>query len=878
MEISLDKTFSRPIYTPMEIREARDKLWRAGQLWWKLDSCQIQLYNFYKNNKTGTTVFNASRRLGKSFVLLTIALEYALTHPNAIIKYIQPEKGMITTNLNPDIEVMLQDCPIDIRPEFKVAGSMWLFPNGSRIQIAGTDNKNYNKIRGGSAHICIVDEAGFCSDLTHIISSILIPTMTKTKGNLILSSTTPTEPDHEFNEIMEYHEMKGSLIRKTLLDSLEDNKNDPNAQVTQEIVNDVISKLPGGTTSDAWKTEYMCQRARTDAAVLPEFTDEVQERTITNWVRPEFCDKYVAMDVGFKDMTVALFAYWDYDNMKLIIEDEYVQQKGTTKKLAEGISKKEKELWEHPLTGEQEKPWRRVSDNNLQVIEDLSILYYLHFVPTEKHDKMSYIQVLRTMVEQEQIIINPKCKTLISHMKGGSWNAARTDFKRSPDGAHYDACFTEDALVLTRTGYKKINEIQIGEEVLTHNNRFKKVLAVMNKTYSGEMVSVDVDGRDLIHCTPEHNFYLGQSFRSTKDGLTGQKMIKSNEWVEAKNINKKYMAYIPDVEFSENKNITKEMAFLYGYYVAEGNVGGNGHQIEFAGHAKEINVIDILEKAVKDTYGLGKPGTSRESIRRHKKGIFNPRSAKARVYINGNKRKISITNSELRAELQLLGKSSNKHYPDFITNISKENALYSVAGYLFGDGHFSKVGVRANSISRNIIETTELLLRKLGFSPNLRYDVRKNRKNPIHLLSLDKQQTQKLLEMILSCEDLKFVFENKLIHNLHCKNNYKRPNNYRKIKKTSYLVDEIKVYNLEVEDDNSYTVNGVAVHNCAALLYLSRNIDKLHNPYPPGYRRSKLGHPSNVYNKNPDTKTGLQLLSESLKPKTSLSKKSFRNK
>lgn len=439
MSQSIADVFKPKAYTPNEIRESREKLWRAGQLWWKLDSCQIQLYDFYHNNKSGTTVFNASRRLGKSFVLLTIALEYAIQHPNAIIKYIQPEKGMITTNLNPDIEVMLQDCPLDIRPEFKTAGSMWLFPNGSRIQIAGTDNKNYNKIRGGSAHICIVDEAGFCSDLTHIISSILLPTMTKTRGNLLLSSTTPTEPDHEFNSIMDYHEMNGSLIRKTILDSLADNKDDPNGQVTQQIVDGIISKLPGGINSDAWKTEFMCQRARTDSAVLPEFTDELKERTVCEWVRPEFVDRYVAMDVGFKDMTAVLFAYWDYDNMKLIIEDEYIQQKGTTKKLAEAIKKKEEELWTNPLTGETEDVWKRISDNSLQVIEDLSQIYYLHFIATEKHDKMQYIQVLRTMIEQEQIIIHPRCKTLIAHMTGGTWNAARTDFKKSPDGGHYDA-------------------------------------------------------------------------------------------------------------------------------------------------------------------------------------------------------------------------------------------------------------------------------------------------------------------------------------------------------------------------------------------------------------------------------------------------------
>jgi hypothetical protein len=48
---------------------------------------------------------------------------------------------------------------------------------------------------------------------------------------------------------------------------------------------------------------------------------------------------------------------------------------------------------------------------------------------------MSY---LRDLIELRQIYINPRCKTLISHMKTASWDKSKKDFKRSPDGGHYD--------------------------------------------------------------------------------------------------------------------------------------------------------------------------------------------------------------------------------------------------------------------------------------------------------------------------------------------------------------------------------------------------------------------------------------------------------
>lgn len=426
-------------YSDKEIREARDKLWAMGILHWKLDSCQKKLYDFYHTNPNKTVVVNASRRLGKSYFLLTIALERCIKVPNSIIKYVQPTRDMIRDNLNPDFELMLEDCPLDLRPVYKTQGNVWIFPNGSRINIAGTDGKNYNKLRGGNANLCIVDEAGFCSDLKHIINSILIPLTTITKGRIVLSSTTPTEPDHEFNEYMDYAEMNGNLIRKTIMDAIEDCRNDLKPRITEEIVADIIAAIPGGINSDSFRTEYMCQRVfNSSDAVLPEWNEAIQKDCIVVWPRPVFYDRYVAMDIGFIDLTVVLFAYWDYDNAVLVIEDEYVQSQGTTKNLAENIKKKESKLWTNAITGEFQPPYKRVSDNNLIVINDLQKDYGLYFSPTEKHDKLSYMSLLRTMIENRQVIVNPRCKTLISHLKSATWTKDKKDFKRSPDGAHYD--------------------------------------------------------------------------------------------------------------------------------------------------------------------------------------------------------------------------------------------------------------------------------------------------------------------------------------------------------------------------------------------------------------------------------------------------------
>lgn len=68
-------------------------------------------------------------------------------------------------------------------------------------------------------------------------------------------------------------------------------------------------------------------------------------------------------------------------------------------------------------------------------------------------------------------------------------------------------CFTKEAKVLTEKGYKNINEIRAGEKVLTHKNRYKKVLKIFN---NGIKDIVKINGMSIvdIKSTPNHKFFV----------------------------------------------------------------------------------------------------------------------------------------------------------------------------------------------------------------------------------------------------------------------------------------------------------------------------------------------------------------------------------
>ena len=441
------EAFSEAYPSDEEILAARGELWKMGILTWKLGVTQKIIYDFFHSKTDKTIVVNASRRIGKTHGLFVMALEQCVKFPGSIVKFIQPNTTMLIKNVMDEVFIpVLADCPLELVPTFKEKHNAFYFPNGSKIQLAGTDNKNYDKIRGGSCHLAVIDEAGFCDDLSHIIKYILGPTTLKTGGRIILGSTTPPTPDHEFIKYMEAAEASGRLIRKTIWDAVEEGKMAPvgPSTITQAMVDAEIQnhESDGGVNSDSFRTEFLCEViSNGEMAVLPEFTKEVQDETIIEWVRPAFADNYEGMDIGFIDMTGILFGYYDYDNGVAVIEDELLfrGQEVTAKIVGPAIKKKEEELWTNKYTGELQPPYMRWSDNNNPIFlnELAQNEYQIYFNATEKHKKAEYITKLKTWVKERRIIIHPRCTNLIAHMKGATWNKDKKDFIRNKIGKHH---------------------------------------------------------------------------------------------------------------------------------------------------------------------------------------------------------------------------------------------------------------------------------------------------------------------------------------------------------------------------------------------------------------------------------------------------------
>lgn len=320
---------------------------------------------------------------------------------------------------------MLETCPIDLRPKYHTQGSMFKFTNGSRILLRGSNNKSYDDLRGGKFHLGIVDEAAYVDDLSDLVEKVIRPAVEKvTDGKIILSSTP--QGGHAFEDYCRDAEINGYFHHATRYDVGEPK------EAVDKLKADVMSKPDGDIT---WRQEYMAERnlVSQQKLIIPEFKDEfVQSIERTRYFH--FYHKYEGMDEGVRDNTAILFAYYDFNKAKLIIEDQIVVngQDSRTDLLAKDIKEKENELNYTDL-------YYRVSDTNARLIQDLACSYDVYFSPISKTDLHEMVNEARIWIKQGRVLINPKCVDLINCLKYGQWDKERKAFQRMEHLGHLDS-------------------------------------------------------------------------------------------------------------------------------------------------------------------------------------------------------------------------------------------------------------------------------------------------------------------------------------------------------------------------------------------------------------------------------------------------------
>lgn len=426
--------------------------WRDCDLSYLLHAGQLKIEEAFLRISGKLFVGDCSRQFGKSTWAATKCVERALRKRKAKVRYATAFLTDLEQFIRPAFDFVLADCPAHLRPKFHEQKYEYRFPNGSVIKLVGLDRKP-NGLRGNKLDLVVIDEAAFVSRLGYLYRSVIVPATTHVPdARIILISTQPESPDHEFVEFCDRAELEGCYAKFDVYQ---------NPLLTPAQIEDLAKECGGKETTD-FRREYLCERVVDEnLAIIPDWKPEyVFERAPTEADR--FYHRYIFMDIGVRrDKTVLLFAFFDYRGQYLYVEDELVinAPKVTTKAIAKALFEKTGlppstsdvaevckrlklplDVNETAPRREYAKPYRRIADNSHPLlVNDLAADENVSFTETDKDKLHEMVVELRDWTGRGRFRVHPRCKFLIGSMRSGIWNKRRDEFERSKVFGHYDA-------------------------------------------------------------------------------------------------------------------------------------------------------------------------------------------------------------------------------------------------------------------------------------------------------------------------------------------------------------------------------------------------------------------------------------------------------
>lgn len=424
--------------------ELRSQLWQRGAVSeWYLKPKQKLVHDFMR--ATEDPFFEASRRYGKTTTVLNYVCEESVLHAGHITRWCEPWKNQCREIVMTEMDQLQSHIPKRYRFRWNQTDSYYVCRwNDSRIYLRGVNEDKGESARGSKAHIVVCDELGSWRHPQYVIAEVLGPQLLTTKGKVIYLGTPPRNFTHHYYDLKDKAILDGRFIQRVIHDQ----------EITDwEQVEKAVARA-GGWGSPGVDREYLCKKTiDKNFSITPEWNDKyIEDVPRDEYFR--FYFKYDSLDIGVRDLTVCLLAYYDFRKSCLVIVDEIVMNgpEMTTEKLAEAIRPKEAEhfqvKWHETKDGSRVR-WqiiapphfhlRRVSDVDLLLVNDMSLLHGLYFAPTDKGGLEEMVNELRVWLGAGRIRVHPRCVTLIDSLRYGLWDEKRKDWERSDRLGHFDA-------------------------------------------------------------------------------------------------------------------------------------------------------------------------------------------------------------------------------------------------------------------------------------------------------------------------------------------------------------------------------------------------------------------------------------------------------
>jgi hypothetical protein len=345
-------------------------------------------------------------------------------------------------------------------------------------------------------------------------------------------------------------------------------------------------------------------------------------------------------------------------------------------------------------------------------------------------------------------------------------------------------CLARGSLVLTRRGFVPIQDVAVGDLVLTHEGRWRAVQVVSN-TGVRPVVNLHAQGVAALAMTPEHKVWARtSSWERARDGAERA----HPDWLRADESMGAYVNLkLPPVEDS---SLTEQECWILGRWLADGHVGVRGDFYVSVGPEKLPEFDRIAAQ-----------------------------HAGSRVERTAIQVRLKALHPLMIAMLKRCGTGAGeKQVPVDLLGLSVDKARSLLNGYLSGDGHFvtDRGTWMATSVSRALLLGISMLAQRVhGAVVNLRAG------RPAGSTIIEGRQVKTRQEWVLSFD----------VDGARRKSPFILDDGAWKKVRSVDVAGEMETWCLRVEEDASFTTEGCIVANCPLQFdIVDRLIDRYSMP------------------------------------------------
>lgn len=387
------------------------------------------------------------------------------------------------------------------------------------------------------------------------------------------------------------------------------------------------------------------------------------------------------------------------------------------------------------------------------------------------------------------------------------------------------SCLRPGTKIYTNKGIVNIEDVKEGDEVITHKGRWRKITKVIKKEFSGWSTNLQLQGysdnTNDYKFVDNHELYIQRNGEWDWVGcndieigdIVGEPILRND-----KILNKESVGFTLcerttcSKEYKKKKiNGTSDIQRLIGYFLGDGSICQQEGAIQFDFGINEQQYVDDVKEILLKS--------------------FNKQSTQYIKDVNCIRLKCYSVGLINWLSKNCYDDNQQKIYPWKINKLNRSQCLNLLIGLIRSDGSNKDSGITFYNTSTNLIILVKQLFSKLGFASSIHYRLPRS-----HALKDGRVIQGKLNEWSIQTGSKEAMLSlSTLIDSVNCSNSVVIEKIFirgdyccsriQKIEKEFYTGT---VYDLQVEEDHSFSGPFLTIHNCGAgmvnVCYANRSV------------------------------------------------------